>query len=121
MSESELVTVATFNDPTSAEIASARLRTAGIASRIRADDAGGGYPQLQQIRGVRLEVGAQHAALARAVLAEVAAPPEVIESARETRLAEQKVHEPRVWNFPVLAAFAAGLALGLCLGIALAR
>ena len=121
MSESELVTVATFGDPASAEIASARLRAAGIASRIRSDDAGGGYPQLHGIRGVRLEVGAINAARARTVLAENPAPPDVIESPRETQLAEEKVREPRSWNFPALGAFIAGLVLGLGLGLALSR
>jgi hypothetical protein len=121
MSDPELVTIATFGDPASAEIASARLRAAGIASRIRSDDAGGGYPQLHGIRGVRLEVGALNAARARAVLGEEHAPPDVIESPRETRLAEEKVREARAWKVPALTAFVVGLALGLGLGMALAR
>lgn len=121
MSEPELMTIATFSDPASAEIAAARLRAAGIASRIRADDAGGAYPQLQGVRGVRLQVGALNAARARELLGETEAPPEVIESERETQLAEEEVRGTRPWNIPVLTAFLAGLALGLGLGVALAR
>jgi hypothetical protein len=121
MSEDELVTLATFNDPASAEVAAARLRAAGIASRIRSDDAGGAYPQLQGVRGVKLLVGAVNAARARELLGEAQPPPEVIESERETRLAEEKVRGARHWNAPVVAAFFAGLVLGLGLGAALAR
>ncbi|HXZ84440.1 MAG TPA: DUF2007 domain-containing protein, partial [Myxococcota bacterium] len=121
MSETDLVTIATFSDPPSAEVAAARLRAAGIASRIRADDAGGAYPQLQPVRGVRLQVGAANATRARELLGATEAPPEVIESERETRLAEEKVRGSRPWNIPVLTAFLAGLALGLGLGIALSR
>lgn len=121
MSETDLVTIATYSDPPSAEVAAARLRAAGIASRIRSDDAGGAYPQLQSVRGVRLQVGALNAARARTVLGETEAPPEVIESERETRLAEEQVRGKRAWRRPVLTAFLAGLALGLGLGFALAR
>jgi hypothetical protein len=121
MSESELVTVATFSDPASAEVASARLRAAGIAARISADDAGGGYPQLQPLRGVHLQVGALNAARARLVLGESLSPPAVIESEHETRLAEETVRGTRGWDIRVVTAFLAGLALGLGLGAAFAR
>jgi hypothetical protein len=121
MSDSELVTVGTFNDPASAEVAAARLRAAGIAARISADDAGGGYPQLQRLRGVRLQVGALNAARARLVLGESHPPPEVVESEHETRLAEESVRGTRSLDTRVVIAFLAGLALGLGLGAAFAR
>jgi hypothetical protein len=57
------------------------------------------------VRGVKLLVGAVNAARARAVLGETQPPPEVIESERETRLAEEKVRGARHWNAPVVAAY----------------
>ena len=67
MSE-KLVAVATYNNATEAELARGRLEAAGIACLIRADDAGGMYPQLQFGRGVRVMVNPADAEAARDIL-----------------------------------------------------
>jgi hypothetical protein len=65
----ELVTVAVFNTEPEAELARSRLAGVGIDSMIQRDDAGGMYPQFQQVRGLRLKVRKEDEIQAKELLA----------------------------------------------------
>lgn len=64
----DAVVVATFPSRILAEMAAQLLAGEGIDSLILADDAGGAYPVLQFLRGVRLLVDAADAFRARQIL-----------------------------------------------------
>lgn len=64
----EAVVLQVFPSRLLAEMAAQLLAQAGIDCLILADDAGGAYPPLQAIRGVRLLVDAADAFRARQVL-----------------------------------------------------
>jgi hypothetical protein len=63
------VVVETFPTRTLAALAASLLQAAGIETFILADDAGGAYPMLQFIDGVKLLVAPEDEALAREILA----------------------------------------------------
>jgi len=69
MLDDDLITVDVFGVRSDAEVARARLESAGIRSVIRADDEGGLNPGFFARYGVRLEVRSDEAGAARAVLA----------------------------------------------------
>ena len=62
------VIIETFTSRAEAELAAGLLEGEGIEALILADDAGGLYPMLQFIRGVRLLVAKEDAAQAREIL-----------------------------------------------------
>lgn len=68
MQRDDAVVLETFPSRVLAEMAAQLLAEEGIDSLILADDAGGAYPPLQFIRGVRLLVDAADAFRARQVL-----------------------------------------------------
>ncbi len=74
------VMIATFPNRTLAALAASMLEAEGIATFIVADDAGGAYPMLQFLRGVRLLVAPEDESRARelleAVVTEPLEPPE---------------------------------------------
>ncbi len=67
------VILETFPNRISAEMAAGLLESEGIEALVLADDAGGAYPMLQFIRGVRLLVAPEDEAQAREILAAMAA------------------------------------------------
>jgi hypothetical protein len=71
------VVVATFPNRTLAALAASLLEVEGIETYILADDAGGTYPMLQFLRGVKLLVAPDDEERAREILAaEVVEDPE---------------------------------------------
>jgi hypothetical protein len=62
------VIIETFTSRAEAELAAGLLEGEGIEALILADDAGGLYPMLQFIRGVRLLVAREDEAQARDIL-----------------------------------------------------
>ena len=68
MTDSDLVTVRTFNDRIEAELAQSALEAAGIESMVSGDDAGGVQPGLWTGEGVALLVRAEDATSAREIL-----------------------------------------------------
>lgn len=63
------VIIATFPSRTLAALAASLLEADGIETFILADDAGGAYPMLQFLRGVKLLVAPEDEARAREILA----------------------------------------------------
>lgn len=63
------VVIATFPNRTLAALAASLLEAEDIETFIFADDAGGAYPMLQFLRGVRLLVAPEDEARAREILA----------------------------------------------------
>ena len=76
MNLEDTVVLETFPNRIVAEMAAGLLESEGIEALVLADDAGGAYPMLQFIRGVRLMVAKEDEAQAREVLAAMAAPGE---------------------------------------------
>lgn len=75
------VVVATFPNRTLASLAASLLAVEGIEAFILADDAGGLYPMLQFLRGVKLLVAPEDEERAKEILAaEVMEPPELPEN-----------------------------------------
>jgi hypothetical protein len=72
----DAVVLETFPNRIAAEMAAGLLESEGIEALVRADDAGGAYPMLQFIRGVRLYVAKEDEARAREVLAAMEEPGE---------------------------------------------
>jgi hypothetical protein len=70
MTDDDAVVVEKFFNRLEAEMAAGLLEAEGIQSFISADDAGGAYPPLQHIRGVRLIVFREDEARARQILAD---------------------------------------------------
>jgi hypothetical protein len=69
----DAVVLETFSNRIEAEMAAGLLTSEGIEAMVRADDAGGAYPMLQFVRGVRLMVFKEDEARAREILAAMAA------------------------------------------------
>ena len=69
MNLDDAIVLETFPNRISAEMAAGLLESEGIETIVLADDAGGNYPMLQFIRGVRLLVAPEDAAQAREILA----------------------------------------------------
>jgi hypothetical protein len=67
------VVIATFPNRILAALAASFLEAEDIEAFILADDAGGAYPMLQFIRGVKLLVAPEDADRAREILAEAVA------------------------------------------------
>jgi hypothetical protein len=65
----DAVVLETFSSRIEAEMAQGILEGEGIEAVIMADDAGGAYPMLQFIRGVKLMVTGEDEARAKEVLA----------------------------------------------------
>jgi len=65
----DAVLIETFPNRIAAELAAGLLESEGIEALVMADDAGGAYPALQFVRGVRLLVAPQDEAQAREILA----------------------------------------------------
>jgi hypothetical protein len=68
MNLDDAIVLETFTSRAVAEMAAGLLESEGIEAFILADDAGGLYPMLQFIRGVRLLVAAADEAQAREIL-----------------------------------------------------
>lgn len=66
----DTVTVASFAHRYEAEIAQAALESAGIASMVVADDAGGAYAGLSMSGGIRVLVHADNAEKAKQLLSD---------------------------------------------------
>ncbi|HZE21939.1 MAG TPA: DUF2007 domain-containing protein [Desulfobaccales bacterium] len=64
----DAVVLETFYNRIEAEIAAGLLESEGIETMVMADDAGGTYPMLQFLRGVKLMVAAADKARAREIL-----------------------------------------------------
>ena len=69
MNLDDAVLIETFPNRIAAELAAGLLESEGIEALVMADDAGGAYPALQFVRGVRLLVAPQDEAQAREILA----------------------------------------------------
>jgi len=68
----DAVVLETFPNRMIAEMAAGLLESEGIEALVMADDAGGAYPMLQFIRGVRLLVAPEDRYRAREILAAMA-------------------------------------------------
>jgi len=68
----EAVVLETFSNRIEAEMAAGLLEAEGVEARVMADDAGGAYPMLQFVRGVRLLVARENQARAQEILAAMA-------------------------------------------------
>jgi hypothetical protein len=64
----DAVVLETFPNRIEAEMAAGLLESEGVPAMVMADDAGGAYPSLQFVRGVRLMVAAEDAYRAREIL-----------------------------------------------------
>ncbi len=76
MNRDDAIVLETFSNRIEAEMAAGLLEAEGIEAMVVADDAGGAYPMLQFVRGVRLLVDQEDEARAREVLAAMAQPVE---------------------------------------------
>jgi hypothetical protein len=74
----DAVVLETFYNRIEAEIAAGLLESEGIETMVMADDAGGTYPMLQFIRGVKLMVAPEDKARAREILDAMAAGEDLI-------------------------------------------
>ena len=72
MNLDDAVVLETFPNRIAAEMAAGLLASEGIEALVMADDAGGAYPMLQFIRGVRLLVAPEDRYRAREILAAMA-------------------------------------------------
>jgi hypothetical protein len=79
----DAVVIETFSNRVVAELAAGLLYSEGIEALVVADDAGGAYPMLQFIRGVRLLVASEDEARARELL-------------KASELQEEDLQEPGV-------------------------
>lgn len=70
MNQDEAVVVEKFSTRFEAEMAAGLLEAEGIQTFISADDAGGAYPPLQYVRGVRLIVFQEDERRAREILSD---------------------------------------------------
>lgn len=84
MNLDDAVVIEKFPSRVLAEMAASVLEAEGIEALIMADDAGGAYPMLQFLRGVRLLVAPEDEARAKEILQAMAAgAPEVFEEEPE--------------------------------------
>ena len=72
MNLDDAIVLETFSNRIEAEMAAGLLESEGIEAMVMADDAGGTYPMLQFIRGVRLMVFKEDEARAKEILAAMA-------------------------------------------------
>jgi Putative prokaryotic signal transducing protein len=72
----DAIVLETFPNRIAAEMAAGLLESEGVEAMVAADDAGGVYPPLQFIRGVRLLVYKEDEARAREILRDMEAPVE---------------------------------------------
>ena len=72
MNFDDAIVLETFSNRIEAEMAAGLLEAEGIEAWVMADDAGGAYPMLQFVRGVRLMVFKEDEARAREILAAMA-------------------------------------------------
>jgi len=70
----DAVVLETFSNRIEAEMAAGLLESEGVEAVVMADDAGGAYPMLQFVRGVRLLVAQEDEARAREILAAMEEP-----------------------------------------------
>jgi hypothetical protein len=70
MTQDEAVVVEKFTTRMEAQMAAGLLEAEGIYAMVLADDAGGAYPPLQYLRGVRLIVYPEDERRAREILAD---------------------------------------------------
>jgi len=68
MNLDDAIVLETFFSRIEAEMAAGLLESEGVEAMVLADDAGGAYPSLQFVRGVRLMVAAEDAYRARMIL-----------------------------------------------------
>ena len=68
VTKDEVVVVENFSTRMEAELAAGVLEAEGIYALVTADDAGGTYPPLQYLRGVRLIVSPEDEKRAREIL-----------------------------------------------------
>jgi hypothetical protein len=107
--EEKIVTVEIFATRDAAEIAATKLEARGIECRVKADDAGGMYPNLALAGGVRLQVRASDAEVAIALL-----------NAETSNLSDSETSvpsdtTPENKNSSVPIAIVVGIAVLLCL------
>ena len=76
MNLDDAIVLETFPSRIEAEMAAGLLESEGVEAMVMADDAGGAYPMLQFIRGVRLMVYREDEARAREILKDMAEPVE---------------------------------------------
>ena len=79
MNLDDAIVLETFASRIEAEMAAGLLESEGVEAMVVADDAGGAYPMLQFIRGVRLMVYREDEARAREILAAMEEPGETPE------------------------------------------
>ena len=79
MNLDDAIVLETFASRIEAEMAAGLLESEGVEAMVMADDAGGAYPMLQFIRGVRLMVYREDEARAREILRDMAEPVEAPE------------------------------------------
>ena len=72
MNLDDAIVLETFASRIEAEMAAGLLESEGVEAMVLADDAGGAYPSLQFVRGVRLMVAAEDAYRARMILKDMA-------------------------------------------------
>jgi hypothetical protein len=72
----DAIVLETFASRIEAEMAAGLLESEGVEAMVLADDAGGAYPMLQFIRGVRLMVYREDEARAREILKDMEEPVE---------------------------------------------
>ena len=70
VTQDDVVVVDKFSSRMEAEMAAGILEAEGIYALVTADDAGGTYPPLQYLRGVRLIVAPEDERRAREILAD---------------------------------------------------
>ena len=76
MNLDDAIVLETFPNRIAAEMAAGLLESEGVEAMVVADDAGGTYPMLQFIRGVRLLVYREDEARAREILRAMEEPGE---------------------------------------------
>ena len=76
MNLDDAIVLETFASRIEAEMAAGLLESEGVEAMDKADDAGGAYPMLQFIRGVRLMVYREDEARAREILKDMEEPGE---------------------------------------------
>jgi len=74
MNLDDAIVLETFSSRIEAEMAAGLLESEGVPALVLADDAGGAYPSLQFVRGVRLLVAAEDQYRAREILRDMAEP-----------------------------------------------
>ncbi len=85
MNLDDAIVLETFASRIEAEMAAGLLESEGVEAMVMADDAGGAYPMLQFIRGVRLLVYREDEARAREILKDMEEPGEPPEEHESTR------------------------------------